>query len=150
MKPLMILILVFVAALVAGKVFQGQYSPAWSGRIAMTAMLLFTAVGHFVFTKGMSLMLPAFVPGRTALVYITGGLEIAAAVGLLIPGVRVPAAWCLVIFFALLLPANIHAALMHVDYQNATFRGSGPSYLWFRVPLQLFFIAWVYLSAVKA
>lgn len=146
----MILILVFVVVLVAGKVFQGQYSPAWSGRIAMAAMLLFTAVGHFAFTRGMSMMLPAFVPGKTVVVYLTGILEIAAAVALLVPGWKVPAGWFLILFLVLLLPANIHAALKHVDYQQATFNGSGPAYLWFRVPLQLFFIVWVYLSAVKA
>lgn len=146
----MTLILVFVVVLVAGKVFQGQYSPAWSGRIAMAAMLLFTAVGHFAFTRGMSMMLPAFVPGKTVVVYLTGILEIAAAVALLVPGWKEPAGWFLILFLVLLLPANIYAALKHVDYQQATFKGRGPAYLWFRVPLQLFFIVWVYLSAVKA
>ncbi|MBZ4189236.1 hypothetical protein [Niabella beijingensis] len=150
MKPVIILITVFAGALVAGRIFKGHYSPAAAGRIAMAAMLLFTAAGHFAFAKGMSMMLPAFVPARTALVYGTGILEIAAAVALLIPALRLPAAWFLILFLALLLPANIYAAVKQVDYQRATFNGNGPSYLWFRVPLQLFFMAWVYLAAIKA
>ena len=115
----------------------------------MAVMLLFTATGHFVFSKGMSMMLPGFVPAKTMLIYITGVLEIVAGVALLIPALRQPAAGFLILFLVLLLPANIYAAVKHVDYQQATFNGSGPVYLWFRVPLQLFFIAWIYLAAIK-
>jgi hypothetical protein len=48
----------------------------------------------------------------------------------------------------LILPANIKEAIDHVDYQNATFEGKGLSYLWFRIPLQLLFIAWTYFSCI--
>jgi uncharacterized membrane protein len=43
-----------------------------------------------------------------------------------------------------MLPANVYAALHHIDYEKATTGGKGPGSLWFRVPLQFFFIAWVY------
>src|SRR5690606_38325732 len=82
-------------------------------------------------------------------VYLTGVVEIAAAAGLLVPRLRRLTAWLLIVFFILVLPANIYAALEHVDYQNATFDGQGPSYLWFRIPLQLFFIIWIYFSAIR-
>jgi len=49
----------------------------------------------------------------------------------------------------MLLPANIYAALKHVDYQRGTFEGSGTNYLWFRVPLQVLFILWTYLSVIR-
>ena len=45
---------------------------AGSGRIAMSAMLAFTAVAHFVFTKGMTMMLPDFIPYKIETVYLTG------------------------------------------------------------------------------
>ena len=115
----------------------------------MSAMLVFTAVGHFAFTEGMAMMLPPFIPYKTEVVYLTGLIEMAAAVGLIIPRLRSLTAWLLIAFFMLVLPANIYAALQHVDYQNATFDGQGPGYLWFRIPLQLFFIIWVYLSAIR-
>ena len=114
----------------------------------MAAMLMFTAVAHFVFTKGMVMMLPEFVPYKTGIVYLTGIIEIAAAIGLLIPNSSVLAAWLLIMFFILLLPANIYASIKRIDYQKGTFSGNGLVYLWFRVPLQILFIVWVYMSSI--
>ena len=149
MKPLIVLIVVFIVSVFALKLVRGKFDLALSGRIAMSVMLLFTAVGHFVFTKGMSMMIPDFVPSRIGVIYITGIIEIAAAIALLIPGWRVPTAWFVIGFFVLLLPANIYAAIKHVDIEKATFNGPGLEYLWFRVPLQILFIAWTYISAIR-
>ena len=149
MKPLIILISVFIISLLVNKIFKGNVEFALSGRIAMLAMLLFTAIGHFEFTKGMSMMLPDFIPFKTETVYLTGVIEIAAAIGLFIPNFRSVTAWLLIVFFILILPANIFAAINHIDYQKGTFDGHGLTYLWFRVPLQVLFIAWTYLSAIK-
>lgn len=149
MKPLIILLSVFTLSLLATKIFRSKYEFALSGRIAMSAMLLFTAIGHFAFTKGMAMMLPGFIPYKTETVYLTGIIEIAAAVGLLIPRFRIITAWLLIVFFFMILPANVYAAMNHVDYQKGTFDGTGPAYLWFRVPLQILFIGWTYFSAIK-
>lgn len=149
MKPLLVLLSVFVVLLVTFKIFRGHYEFALSGRIAMSVMLLFTALGHFVFTKGMTMMLPSFIPFKTEMVYLTGILEIAGAIGLFLPNFRVIIGWLLIVFFLLILPANIYAAFNNIDYQNGTFEGNGPSYLWFRIPLQLLFMVWTYLSAIK-
>ena len=149
MKPLIILLTVFSISLLAIKFIRGNFEVALSGRIAMSAMLLFTAVGHFVFTKGMSMMLPDFIPFKTETVYITGIIEIVAAIGLFIPNLRIVTAWLLIVFFILVLPTNIYAALKHIDYQKGTFDGKGITYLWFRIPLQILFIIWVYLSSIK-
>jgi uncharacterized membrane protein len=96
----------------------------------------------------MALMLQAFIPYKVTLVYITGILEILFATGLLIGPIRSLTAWLLILFFILILPANISDARRKVDYQKATFEGAGLKYLWFRVPLQLFFIAWVYFFGI--
>lgn len=149
MKPLFVLIVTFAIAAVAGKFTQNAYNFALSARIAMAVMLLFTAIGHFVFTKGMAMMVPNFIPFKTGAVYLTGLIEIAAAIGLFIPGLRVVTAWLLIVFFVAMLPANINAAVQEINYQKGTLDGHGVTYLWFRVPLQLLFIAWVYLSAVR-
>lgn len=149
MKPLIVLFLAFVFSLFIAKAFRGSYDFSLSGRIAMSVMLLFTAVAHFAFSKGMAMMLPDFMPYKTASVYLTGIIEIAAAIGLFIPSFRLITAWMLIAFFILILPANIYAALKHVDYQKATFDGSGLEYLWFRIPLQILFIVWTYLAAIK-
>ncbi|RYE59052.1 MAG: hypothetical protein EOP48_02110 [Sphingobacteriales bacterium] len=149
MKPLIVLISVFVISLLLTRVFQGRYQFALSGRIALSVMLLFTAIAHFAFTKGMEMMLPSFVPYKTLVVYITGVIEIAAAVGLLIPTFRVVTGWLLIVFFLMILPANIYAAIKNVDYQAAAYDGNGLNYLWFRIPLQILFISWTYLFAIK-
>lgn len=149
MKPLIVLLSVFAISLFATKFFRNSYDFALSGRIAMSVMLLFTAIAHFAFTKGMAMMLPDFIPYKTATIYLTGIIEIAAAFGLFIPTLRVVTAWLLIAFFILILPANIYAAVKHVDYQKGTSEGSGLTYLWFRIPLQILFIVWTYLSAIK-
>jgi uncharacterized membrane protein len=148
MKPLIVLLVSFVIALLVMKLALNNFDLTLSGRIAMAVMLAFTAIGHFAFTKGMVMMIPDFIPFKKGLVYFTGAIEIAAAAGLLIPALQVLTAWLLILFFILLLPANISAAIRHVDYQKGTFEGSGVIYLWFRVPLQLLFILWTYFSAI--
>lgn len=149
MKPLIVLLSVFAISLLTTKFVRGNFELALSGRIAMSAMLVFTAVAHFAFTKGMAMMLPDFIPFKTGIVYLTGIIEIAAAIGLFIPNFRVITAWLLIAFFILILPANIFAAIKHIDYQKGTFDGNGLTYLWFRVPLQILFIIWVYVSSIK-
>jgi uncharacterized membrane protein len=149
MKSLIVLLTVFGISVFALKIATHNYDIALSARIAMSAMLLFTAVGHFAFTKGMTMMIPDFIPFKTAMVYLTGIIEILAAIGLLIPGLRVLTAWLLILFFVLLLPSNIKAAIKHIDYQKGAFDGSGLNYLWFRIPLQILFIVWIYFSSIR-
>lgn len=149
MKPLIVLLTVFVLSVAASKIFSGTYNFSLSGRIAISVMLCFTAIGHFAFTKGMSMMIPPFIPFRIPIVYLTGIFEIMLAIGLLVPKLKVLSGWALIVFLLLMLPGNIYAAMHHVNYQKATFDGPGLSYLWFRIPLQILFLAWTYLSAIK-
>jgi len=143
MKPLVLLLIVFGASCLAAFI-SGKPDYYFCGRLALTVMLVFTSIAHFKFTRGMVMMLPNAVPYKKVVVYVTGILEILAGIGLLIQQARHPVAWLIILFFALLLPANIYAAKNKVDMERAEFTGYGISYLWFRVPLQLFFIAWVY------
>ena len=149
MKPLIVLVISFAIALVVSKFALDKFDVALSGRIAMAIMLTFTSVAHFAFTKGMEMMIPPFIPYKKAMVYLTGVIEICAAVGLLIASVRILAGWLLILFFTLLLPANIYAAIKHIDYQKRTFEGYGLNYLWFRVPLQILFILWTYFFSIR-
>lgn len=147
--PEIILLSVFILTLVITKLVHKEFRYALSGRIAMAAMLVTTGLAHFAFAKGMSMMLPDFVPARVMVVYITGIMELAAAVGLLLPRYVKLTGRLLIVFFVLLLPANIYAAFNHVNLETATYDGDGPAYLWFRIPLQVFFIGWVYLSCIR-
>jgi len=149
MKPLVVLLATFTLGLVVIKLIDGAWNFPLAGTIAMSAMLLFTAIAHFAFSAGMVLMLPSFVPFKKQMVWATGILELIAAIGLLLPAWKHSTAIWLMIFFMLVLPANIYAAVKKVDYQKGNYDGSGLPYLWFRVPLQLLFIAWVYWFAYR-
>lgn len=91
-------------------------------------------------------MLPAFIPLRVELVYLTGVLEILGAVGLLIPRFVRLAAAALVLFLPVVLPANIYAAFAMVDMGG---HAAGPIYLLARVPFQFFLIWWAYSFGLK-
>ena len=149
MKPLVVLLAVFGITLAAIKLSVDDWNYTLSGNIAMSAMLLFTASGHFIFSKGMAMMMPEFIPFKKQMVYITGLIELAAALGLSIPETRHLTGILLIIFFIFIIPANINAAMKSIDYQKADYAGRGKNYLWFRVPLQILFIAWVWWFSVR-
>ena len=115
----------------------------------MCVMLFFTAFGHFRFSKGMASMIPKFIPFKNRVVLVTGLMEILFGLGLLFNQLRTVSGWSLIIFFLLLLPANIHAAMQKLDYQKGTYDGKGIQYLWFRIPMQLFLIWWVWYFSLN-
>ncbi|WP_036380891.1 membrane protein [Muricauda sp. MAR_2010_75] len=148
MKPFFVLVVVFIVCALLLKLVAGQVNYRLSAQIAMACMLVFTAIGHFAFAEGMSTMLPDFFPMKKELVLITGLVEIALGVGLVLPQYKYASAWMLIVFFILVLPINIRSAIGHINYQTGALDGPGISYLWFRVPLQLFFVLWVYFSTI--
>ena len=149
MKPLIVLLLSFTISLFVIKIINNEYDFKLSARIAMSIMLIFTAIGHFAFTKGMSMMIPKFIPYKETFVYLSGVFEILLAISLLIPRLKYISGWTLIIFLLLMLPANIYASINNVNYQKGTFDGNGLGYLWFRIPLQFLFIAWTYISTIR-
>ncbi|ANH83721.1 hypothetical protein A8C56_05630 [Niabella ginsenosidivorans] len=148
MKPFLILIIAFILSLLVIRLVSGVYDYSLAGRIAMAVMLLFTGIAHFAKPKEMALMLPKAIPGRILLILLTGILEIAAAAGLLFTQTCILTGWMLICFFLVILPANIYAAVSREGGARTTFTGQGVKYLWFRIPLQLFFIIWTYVFAV--
>lgn len=149
MKPFILFVVVSVLSLFALKIIYGRYDLRYSVRIGMSIMLLFTALGHFLFPDGMAMMIPEFIPFKKELIYFTAIIEIVGAIGLHIPQFRLLTSWLLIVFFVLLLPANIKASISHLNYQNGTFDGPGIAYLWFRIPLQMLFILSIYFSSIK-
>ncbi|QOR74537.1 hypothetical protein IMZ16_03640 [Cruoricaptor ignavus] len=149
MKPLLILLGTFIISV---GIFQLRFkNPHWhrAGRIAMAAMLFFTSVAHFAFLQGMSQMIPDFIPFKKEWVIITGILEIAAGIGLLFKKSRKFTSILLIIFLILILPANINSAMQNLNYETGNFDGNGICYLWFRIPMQIFYILWIWKFGYK-
>lgn len=149
MKPLIVLICLFLASMFIIKLLTQKSDYQLSAKIGICGMLLFTAIGHFIFTKGMALMVPPMIPFKIEIIYITGILEILLGFGLLVPSLSKCSGWILIVLFIILLPANIYASINRIDYEKATFDGNGLMYLWYRIPLQIFFIICTYLAAIK-
>lgn len=143
MKVLLVLIIGFILTTVISRLFIDDWNIMLSGNVAMMLMLWFASLGHFMFTKGMVMMMPAFIPFKGTLVYLTGVMEIILGPLLIVNATRHIAGIILLVMFVVMLPANINAAMKHVDLEKATYDGSGTGYLWFRIPLQILFIAWI-------
>jgi uncharacterized membrane protein len=123
---------------------------------AMAVMLVVTASAHFV-PAGVTVMpnhadlvrmVPPFVPLADAVVYATGVLELAGAVGLVLASTRWAAGIGLAALYVVMFPANVHAAVADVPLA-----GNAPSPLWLRIPEQVLYIAialWAARSADSA
>jgi len=109
-------------------------------------MLLVTGIAHFTSTDLMVEMLPDFMPYKKETIYLTGILELLAAAGLLIDKTAKLTALCLMIFFLAILPANIAGSLKQVKLGGME---NGSMYLFFRIPLQIFFTFWVYYFGIR-
>jgi uncharacterized membrane protein len=145
MAPLVVLIISFLILLALKFFLTKQFSISQVGRLAMAVMLVFTGASHFIKTEEMVQMMPDFFPYKLFFVYLTGALEIGAAVGLVYQRWAKFTSVALIAFFVLVLPANIIGSLKRVELGGME---NGPAYLFFRVPLQVFLICWVYYFGI--
>jgi len=149
MKLLSILFATFALALLATKIFQGDWNFLFSGNLGMAVFILFTGLAHFKFQKGMALMIPDFIPAKMFWVYCTGIIEITAAIGLMIPSIREITAILLIIFFVLVFLANINSSRKKVNLFKGDYSGPGMGYLYKeRLPMQIILIAWTYFFGI--
>jgi uncharacterized membrane protein len=82
----------------------------WVLRVIAVLPLLASGVLHFTRTALMASIIPPFFPDRPQLVLLTGVLEFAGAVGLLLPAFTLVASTCLAVFMIAIFPANVYAA----------------------------------------
>ena len=147
MVPFTILIIFFillsVTRLVVGR---KKFTLAFCGRASLAVMLVFTGISHFTKTGLMMQMLPDFIPYPEQMIYGTGFLEILGAFGLITGKFSRITSWFLIVFFLMILPANIIGSIKKVGLGGME---RGLSYLYFRIPLQLFFIAWTYYFGIR-
>ncbi|HZA10348.1 DoxX family protein [Mycobacterium sp.] len=115
MAVILTLVLGTLGARVVGRLGV-DYVDSWPKAIAvgLAAMFLLTGAAHFLnpLRRDMIAIVPPRLPRPALLVTITGVLELAGAIGLLIPATRVAAAVCLFLLMLVMFPANVHAARM--------------------------------------
>jgi uncharacterized membrane protein len=109
------------------------------GRVLMGSLYVVAGIGHFVATRTYMRIMPDYLPAHRELVLISGVAEIAGGLGVLIPATRRPAAWGLVLFLVVVMPANIWM-VQHPE----RFPGIPLWAVWLRLPLQLPLIWWAW------
>lgn len=149
MIPLIILISSFSITLTIQKLFFKKLHINIAGRIALSIMLIYTSIGHFIFIDGMSKMIPNFIFYKKEIVILTGYFEVILAVSLLLKKNKTIVGYILIIFLILIVPCNIKASLENLNIQTGNHNGKGLNYLFLRIPAQLFFIAWTYFFTIK-
>lgn len=108
-----------------------------------------TGVMHFVVPRVFDAIVPPWLPGwmpsARTLVYVSGVAEIAGAIGLLLPGTRVLAAWGLIALLVAVFPANVQM-LLEARARDAALWWQLA--LWIRLPMQPLLIWFVWRSAI--
>jgi uncharacterized membrane protein len=123
-----------------------QVNLGTGGVIGLVLVFLLTASGHFLIPQPIAEMIPPFVPARLPIVYLTGVLEIALALGIALPATRRLAGLAAIATLVAFFPANVYAAFAQVDIAGHAW---GPIYLLIRTPLQALLIAWTWWFAVR-
>jgi uncharacterized membrane protein len=115
--PIIMLVLMMAPYLVvriASALTRRDFDVRGAAAIGLGILFTFTGIGHFIQTAPMAQMLPPWVPARVLLMYLTGVLEFAIAVGFLVPKSRQFTGWIAAVALVLFFPANIYAAINHV------------------------------------
>jgi uncharacterized membrane protein len=91
-------------------------------------------------------MLPDFIPFKIALVYISGVYELIAGLVLIFNlKFKRLVATSLLLYLFCTLPINIHSSLQGIGIGSEY----GPMYLWFRIPLQIFWFWWIWYFVIR-
>jgi uncharacterized membrane protein len=112
-------------------------------RWGLAVAMVVAGVSHFAQPEPFRQHLPDAVPGREAIVAVSGVVEIALGVALVAAGRhRRWAGRALAAFLVAVFPANVYVAVAGVDVEG---QPGGP-YPWLRLPLQAVFVAWALWS----
>ena len=150
MKTPILLLLLLLSPYVGLTAFEKatgrSMGPELKGSLGLALLFLVTGSSHFTRTEAFAAMVPPVFPGATALVYVTGVMEVALAVAFLVPRLRRPAAVAAILLLVAVFPANVYAAAQGLPVGGHAW---GPVYLLIRAPLQAVFVAWAYFLVLR-
>ena len=107
--------------------------------IIMSLFYIMAGTNHFINPDWYVRIVPPILPFKTAIVYISGILEIILGTLLIFPKTRFIASWGLILLLVAVYPANIYVALTNGEVMDTT-----PLIAWGRLPFQFVFIALAY------
>ncbi|HLB08199.1 MAG TPA: hypothetical protein VK617_01595 [Gemmatimonadaceae bacterium] len=115
-------------------------------RVLLAGFFTFAGVMHFVRPELYAAIVPPWLPNAPLLVALSGAFEILGGLGVLSPRTRRAAGWGLIALLIAVFPANIQ--MLHLAY---VFNASAlwKAALWFRLPLQLPMLWWVWRAAAR-
>ena len=113
-------------------------------RLVTVAVFLTSGILHFARPKMYTAIMPDYLPAHRELVLVSGGAEIAGALGVLLRPTRRLAGWGLLALLVAVFPANLNMAL-----NPERFRKIPQALLWARLPLQLAFGRLVWAATLK-
>jgi uncharacterized membrane protein len=82
----------------------------WVLRVVVALPLLLSGIVHFTRTALLAGIIPPSFPFRPQLVLLTGAMELAGALGLLLPAFTRAASFCLALLMIAIFSANVYAA----------------------------------------
>jgi uncharacterized membrane protein len=120
----------------------------WVKLASLVLMSLFyvsAGIRHFTAPEFYLRIMPPYIPFHEAMVILSGVAEIVLGAALLVPRLRVYAAWGIIALLVAVFPANIHAAVADIRVGNAPIWAN-----WVRLPFQALFIAWAWWHTREA
>lgn len=120
---------------------------AGTSRIVLGALFAFAGTMHFVIPEQYVGIMPPALPWHRELVYLSGALEIAGGIGLLVPRTRRAAGIGLVLLLIAVWPANLQ---MLLNARAAGAPAASQSALLLRLPLQLLLMVWVWRASRRS
>jgi uncharacterized membrane protein len=112
-----------------------------TARVALAVFLLTAGVGHFVAHDEFLQQTPPWLPARSAIVWVSGIVEIGLALALLVARRhRRRVGWAVAGFFVLVFPGNVHQAVAG----NEAFGLQTAGARWARLAFQPLLIAWAW------
>jgi uncharacterized membrane protein len=112
-------------------------------RVLLAAFLVAAGISHFVIHDEFLAQTPTWLPARSAVIWVSGVIEIALGIALvLVRRRRRELGWLVAGFFVLVFPGNVYQAVAGID----GFGLDTPAARWTRLAFQPLLIAWAIVS----
>lgn len=106
-------------------------------------VMFIAGLNHFLMPSVYDAIIPDALPNRRGLTYLSGAMEMASAIGTMIPSTRKTAGLLLMATLIAVFPANVQMALNADRYPAIP---GGRTTLAARLPLQVLFIYWAWIA----